>query len=622
MNRTCRALLIGLALLAWGCGSDRETIEITEHSRPTDPETFLVDDRLESKKTSFDPSLIDRRAFHGWTLNASDAIIKLDSPIVYPDRNPELLVLHPSYAAAIKDAGGTILPSINLIDGKAKQFDDGLYAAIDRAYFLGHGESMKSHLETLERIREKVAKGSPADDYLAAGLSLVEGGKVELSAKAKASRARFLSEEVRSKPIGFSTWDRSLADAFRVLRFFAQPIEEPSIPVEIARVLRDEKKLRDDYVRAYSFYAKLTNPLIGRTPADLIDGPPPAPGELIAMFPPSTSREVELFEKLFPNGLPPDANLIRELIAAIRSGKVNLKPDSRSGWYEYQAYALETLLLPEQGPESAKLLLTKTYKKRMLEAFQALVTKRRETHVRQLPEDKSEPPMPMEQIASVEPRLRVEPNPTYFLRTARSYAFLANFLESTLGEPTLKSLKGLREGEKGVVERERDLHTELSWMRSLFYGLYLLSSEDIGLKPEFLDGEAVDRDSSEKVATEWLASIASDADLAVDTRVAVPIFHNPRTGTVRLWMTVGVRLTPLDVSYVKPPSLRSTEDSAEWKAVEPYKLTTASLLIPVDEFAEVEIGGHRVLNRAELRAICDRMKTKAKIVEAMLNLGQ
>ena len=57
-------------------------------------------------------------------------------------------------------------------------------------------------------------------------------------------------------------------------------------------------------------------------------------------------------------------------------------PSPSSGWYEYQIYALETFLLPEKGEENPKLLLTKAYKKRMLEAFQALMTKRRETHVR------------------------------------------------------------------------------------------------------------------------------------------------------------------------------------------------------------------------------------------------
>ena len=83
-------------------------------------------------------------------------------------------------------------------------------------------------------------------------------------------------------------------------------------------------------------------------------------------------------------GLPAGADLMKEMIQAIRQGKVDLAPKPGSGWYDYQIYALETFLLPEKGEENPKLLLTKAYKKRMLEAFKALMTKRRETHVRDL----------------------------------------------------------------------------------------------------------------------------------------------------------------------------------------------------------------------------------------------
>ena len=55
------------------------------------------------------------------------------------------------------------------------------------------------------------------------------------------------------------------------------PIDDPAIAVEIARVLREDKTLRDDYVKANTFYARLTNPLVGRTPADLVDGPSARP---------------------------------------------------------------------------------------------------------------------------------------------------------------------------------------------------------------------------------------------------------------------------------------------------------------------------------------------------------
>lgn len=602
-----------LTLLAAGCigSSGTYTVDATDYNAPKDEDSLLVDDRIEDKKTTFDPGLIDRRPIEDWSLNASEAVIRLDVPIVKPDQNPERLVLHPSYLAAIQHANGRVLPSVNMIDGKAKQFDDGLYAAIDQAYFLGRGESMKGHIETLRRIREKVGKATPADDYLLAGLSLASES-VELTPRAKRLANDFLSKQVLSKPIGFSTWSRPLSDCFRVLRYFAQPIEGDAIPLAIARVLREDEALRKDYVAAYSFYAKLTNPLLGLTPVDFLNGaPPPAvPPRQVSLFPASTSRETELFNKLFPLGLPPEANLMRALITAIRSGKIDLKPRQDGGWYEYQVYALETLLLPETGEESNKLLLTKSYKRRMLEAFKALITKRRETHVRELGVTTAAAPQ-IEELASVQPRLRIEPNPTYFLRTARSYAFLANFLESTLGETTLKSLHGLRE----TGPRALDLRTELRSMRDLFYGLYLLSAEDIGAKPTFMEGEAIDREACEKVASDWLSGLKTDPDLAVDTRVSVPLYYDPRTNSVRLWMTIGVRLVALDARYARGPRVRLTDGSGDWQPVEPWKLAPIEYVIPVDEFAEVELKGGRVLTRAELRALCDQTKTKGKLLE-------
>ena len=74
----------------------------------------------------------------------------------------------------------------------------------------------------------------------------------------------------------------------------------------------------------------MTNPLVGLTPADLVGGPSPRRDEMVTLFPPSTSRETELYEKLFPRGLPANADLMRELIGAIRSGKVDLKPPAKT----------------------------------------------------------------------------------------------------------------------------------------------------------------------------------------------------------------------------------------------------------------------------------------------------
>ena len=578
---------------------------------------MLVDDKLSDKKlTPFDPALVDRRPLGPkgeWLVNSSSAIIRLDVPILKPDQDAVLLVLHPSYAAAVKtQPGANILPSVNLLDGKAKQFDDGLYAALDQAYYLGLEKKLAGHIQLIRRLYDRVGKDSPAAPFLAAGLELA-GVHVEpsnLSAKQQMLQA-FEALEVRSKPIGFYTWNETLSACFRFLRFFQQNFNDndAAIPLAIARAFHDDSSsLFADYQKALGFYARLTNPYHTRPIADIV-GKDSFTGT-VALFPGSTSKETVLFEKLFPQGLPPGANLMRELVTAIRSGKVDLQPGPRSGWYDHQVYALETLLLAEKGMEHDKLLLTKAYKKRMLEAFQALMTKRRETHVRQL--SNAEPtsaglPPPLQKVS---PRLRVEPNPSYYVRTARAYAFLANFLESAVGPEQLRALHGLKQG----GQRTKSLGTELSEMRDLFYGFYLLSAEDIGLKPSFARDESVDTEKCYRLAVDWLPKALQDEDLAADTRVAVPVYVD--FSKVRCWATLGVRLARLESSYVRPPSIKPAA-GGEWKEVEADKLEGANYLIAVDEFAEFELRGSKVLSREDFRAICDREKTKAKIIQAL-----
>src|SRR5262249_14772651 len=145
-------------------------------------------------------------------------------------------------------------------------------------------------------------------------------------------------------------------------------------------------------------------------------------------------------------GLAPGANLMAELIQAVRSGKVDLAPGKNDGWYQYQAHALEAFLLPSRGQEEPKLLLTASYKKRLVEAFQALITKRRETHARQLATAKSAAEGRPLGRGDLQPRLRIEPCAAFYLRTARAYAFLQNFLLSSVGQDHLAKVHGLRQG--------------------------------------------------------------------------------------------------------------------------------------------------------------------------------
>jgi hypothetical protein len=603
-----------------GLWDETFTIDVTEYNAPQPTaDEDLVDEQLSAKNPAFVPELVDRRPEAAWQINTSAAVLSFDVPMLKPDADAELLALRPSYADAMAKAPSSIkvLPSINVIDGKAKQIDDGLFAAIDLAYYRGLKPKLESLVDLIKQLHMRVGPESPASAYLAAGLKIANVD-VNSSRPDQVSSwlGRFESAAIYSKPLSFYTWSAELTQVFRFMRFFQQPLpsNQPDLISDLARAVGADPRILAEYKRVNAFYAKFTNPLtnLSLTNEAVTRGKLPDDAPSVAVFPTSRSRETELVGRLFPLGLPPDADLMKEIIQAIRQGKIDLAPTRDSGWYEYQIHALETFLLPEKGTESPKLLLKKSYKKRMLEAFQALVTKRRETHARTL-DVKSAEAMPFPSEVKIKPRLRVEPCPSFYLRTARSYDFLLNFLLAAVSEEGLVSLHGLKEG----GERSKTLLEELRWMRELFYGLHLLSAEDIGMAPGLRADEPVDRTACEATAARWLAEYAQDADLKVDTRSAVPIYFDVPHQRTRLWVTVGVRLAKLDVAYAKPPRIKPLNDASEWHEVNADQLESVEYIIAVEEFAEVEIPGLQPLTRGEFREVCNTRKTRPEIVRAL-----
>ena len=172
-----------LVIVAWGltiagCGARIEEyeVEVTDYHKQQSALTTLVDDKLDDKETTFDPELVHSEPLGGWLVNLSEAVTRLDVTMIKPDSEQRFLVLHPSYQAAIEknraSYSGEIRNSVNMLDGKAKQFDDGLYAALDQAYFEGLEGAFLSHVELVKHVLEQVGPTSVAAPYLAAGLEL------------------------------------------------------------------------------------------------------------------------------------------------------------------------------------------------------------------------------------------------------------------------------------------------------------------------------------------------------------------------------------------------------------------------------------------------------------------
>jgi hypothetical protein len=142
----------------------------------------------------------------------------------------------------------------------------------------------------------------------------------------------------------------------------------------------------------------------------------------------------------------------------------------------------------------------------------------------------------------------------------------------------------------------------------------LLSAEDVGLAVQLQPEEIPDAAACRKVAETWLPKIAADPDMAVDTRVVVPIYNDFDSARSHVWATVGVRIARLEARYLYyyPPSVRP-KTGGEWTKVEGYKLQPAEYLIAVDEFVAGERPTLTPLSREEFRSICDSAKTKEEI---------
>lgn len=241
------AWVILLALIAVGASLGHRVwlnffgfaVERTDVSPSPDPldDLKLVDDRLEDKKPAFNPQVVDRRDYEGWQINKSAAVIRLDCPDIRPDRESAMTRLYASYADAIREAESqqlNLLPSANMLDGIAKQFDDGLYAALDLACFRGDAGFSPSAVDFVEDVFTALPPRSAARAFLSAALQLADRPvKLESGQQTTADTllAQFEADLARSKPISFYTWNDDLRRVWKFFRFLQHRFDQADLAV-------------------------------------------------------------------------------------------------------------------------------------------------------------------------------------------------------------------------------------------------------------------------------------------------------------------------------------------------------------------------------------------------------
>ena len=298
----------------------------------------------------------------------------------------------PTLAATGDFVSGSVLAQ------KAKQFDDGLYAAVELAAQNGAGrfQGKAALLGTLARTLTAAA-GAPqpssnAQAVLLAACRLGGAPAKEPSGMKPAIDATinaFLADALQSKPIGFYTWSAPLSAVFRQDRMLQTELTGEAGIVALARALQADPSARAAYEGNLALVARLTNPPAGadlRGPLrTLEEGGSAFPSKGLAFFPASRAHETDLVKKLYPDGqIPEGFSLVDEMVRRIRANRIDLTPTAASGWYDYQTWALEPLVAPERAAEAPRLMLAESYRKQLEELFKGILALTRESHIKQV----------------------------------------------------------------------------------------------------------------------------------------------------------------------------------------------------------------------------------------------
>jgi hypothetical protein len=509
---------------------------------------------------------------HRVQLDLTPQVLNVSIPGEYPFEKGEV---HLQPTCPVPSDG---FVSASLLSVKAKLFDDGLYAAVELAAQEGAGRFAGK-----AQLLKGLIRHAPS---LAAAASL-GGFSVDLDAEAERIRREFLADELKSKPLGFYTTSEELRRIFQQDRLLQQELPETAAAA-VALALKTDRTAGETYSAYLDLIARLTNPLVVDKPDLRREG-----GRYF--FPPSRSHEADLIQRLYGSTpIPEGFSLAEEMIRRIRAGALSLEPKAESGWYDWQTWALEPLVVPEKTPEAPRLRMDDRYRRHLEDLFKAIIALTRETHVKQLePSVTGRAPLGQrEVVVIVRPGLTVEPLRTCYERRAAGYEFVRGLLESAFGSEALRSMH--RVTSSGTVETSLD--EQLTEVTALFRGAAGVVGRELGM-------EVADRTADERFRA-W--SGRPDPDVGGDIRMMVPIFHDVGRGRTKVWAVLGWSARDVKVAFWSMPVVTSTARGVR------VQFSAERHEMPYPVLAETYVS--RLMDRDEFRKHCDRYRTRSEIL--------
>jgi len=557
-----------------------------------------------------------------------------DGYVVQVDESQQMLKLHAvdeivsqriklksTFASLPQRKSSQRFVSASMLAFKAKQFEDGLYAAVETAAQRGT-DKYPGKIALFRELTQVLARDRLQGEMSAVIFAAARLGAISVEQPCSMDSAvtrqidRFLADENASKVLGFYTWTEELSRIFRQDRLLQSKVSDLTAVDEAARALRACGPAYATYVAYLALISRLTNPVAAENLCDWLNPPVldnAGPARFCSFFPPSRSYETDLVKQLYANvPVPEGFNLAREMVQRIRDGRISLKPTEQSGWYDYQTWALEPLVLPEKMPEAAKLTFSKEYREHLVELLKGVIALTRETHVKDLEIAASlarGPLGPLRRKIYVRPRLSLEPLAAFYERRAIAYSFIREVLLDIFGPDGLKKIR--RMTPDGPVELP--LEDELVQMITLFRGAHDCVNCQLALPST--DGTRAMPDSSAAISIfqDWVSKLDDDSDLARDPRMMVPVFYDVPRQKTKVWVILGWGTRLLSISYVNPPmvQVKTKNGNAADKEVD-IEFSSQHEFAAYPVFAEVYVS--RLLNREEFQKHCDRHGTREEIL--------
>ena len=503
---------------------------------------------------------------------------------------PESERLYPTFGAAIEEYRNSYhgwLPSVSLVHFAFKRSDYEVIETVQR-------ELQARCLVLLEALdREIAARGDGAGalearSFIAAAQSLAGVKPLETNPAPIAAVARRLIDQfesgARKSDLEYNesevapryARDPELEALFRTQRFLmgAPPDEAGRL---FLRIVKENAAIREQFATLNGYLAALDN---SAKNAHLLEHKPDSDGSGLNFLPTAMSRESGYIDShMDRDGNPAGATWIGDMTAAVRTGRLDLAPDTGSGWYDRKLAALAPLVRTDLAYElvTHKLRASPAYRAFMAETFKGAWIATRETHIMRL-EHRTVGIGGGGGQLELAPHFSVEPAPAVYWRMAEAYDWLA---------PRLPAESAATTHVLELAERAR--------------GLAALSFLELGIPPDMFLAGALPEGFPQRQAEEvrpWIEELSRSEIMEAHPQVVMPVAPNGRQ-----WGIVGVRLRRVQYRYDATPKVGEFYVKA----------------LPADYWAPVAVAAEfsRAVPAVDFAHFCSQFDTVEECLEAL-----